>query len=234
MTTLAEAIAKCLAEGRCVQPLTDDDRVLLQRWDKALDRDHNQWQHISELFKNPNSLVHQTLCARHSARKDDESGCDSRAQQKQEEHKRLLGLAGMASALADYYREQQNCICVHAEDDKEAEKEFEQEYNRLEDLADSQTYQATAFRKAADALRLKPLVAVSQKTKGRKKDRNREQDLFLQHMSRWMILLHGTPHDLTVAEIASLVYEVQISKKTVEKQRDRMPKVTPPFSGKKP
>jgi hypothetical protein len=232
LTTLAEAIAECLATGRIIHaPLSDGDRALLERWQVALDTDRYKWQHISKLFKNPSGVVVLVLSALHSAQEDDKSGYNNWAHKRHEECERLLELASMASALADYYKEQQQCIVVN--DDEDADQEFEREYNRLEDLADSQAHQAAAFRKAAEARKPISYVSVSQKIKGRKEKRNREQDLFMRHLSRQMAMLYGTPHDLAVAEITTLIYKVQISKKTVEKQRGRTPKVTPLFSANK-
>jgi hypothetical protein len=80
MTTLAEEIARCLAEGHCSTamsgggkrfpgpPLTDEDKAFLHRWAGALHK--QEWKRNAEKFPNPDRLIFRVIHARRSAEDD--------------------------------------------------------------------------------------------------------------------------------------------------------------------
>jgi hypothetical protein len=74
MTTLAEAIAKCLADGSSGADggaVFPEDRAFLHRWTAALGL--SEWKRSARKFANPEKLVEIALGSRHLAERDDTS-----------------------------------------------------------------------------------------------------------------------------------------------------------------
>jgi hypothetical protein len=213
--TLAEAIAKCLADGCCSTavggtrvpgfPLTDEDKAFLHRWAGALHK--QEWKRNAEKFPNPDHLIWRTIAARRSAK--DDNGDSKRKKdelwQSLQEHQVL---ANMADCLLDHY-----------------ERVAEANRGRPDDVSDhianliecQSTIVHDLHRDFFIIYEHASNVHLSTKTT------ERERMLFMQHMSREMQVKWGDCHDSTVAAITSLMYQVPVSAKAVISQRKKMP-----------
>jgi hypothetical protein len=226
MTTLAEAIAKHLAEGHYGTPCTEPEKEFLRHWANALDT--LVWKRISKKDIRPISLVSETLLSLHHAVRDDKFGADGRTHHWPARRQELMDMADKAQALADFYwREGVTVVLTDDDDEQEEQRQLDEGYERLDELREWPLRQAKELREHADMLKQAPppLVHVSQKTEGR------ERRLFMQHLSRRMVERFGAWHDLTVAEITSLMYpKAKVSEQAVAKQREKLLKnATPPF-----
>jgi hypothetical protein len=214
MATLADEIARCLADGRCStamagsgkrypgSSLNDEDKAFLRRWADALVQ--SEWKRNAEKFVDPDRLIWGVFTARRLA--EDDHGKQRANEELWQSLQKHQALANMADLVLDHYEwlaegaggitdELAYLIECQTVIVRDLHKDFFVIYERI----------------YGDA----PKVHFSTHSS------TRERMLFMQYMSRDMKQSLDEWHDDTVAAIASLMYEVPVSRKAVERARSR-------------
>src|ERR1700722_4838753 len=188
-----EAITELLAGGG--SRLTDSDRGFLQRWADALDS--STWKRIARKICGHFWLVLVSIDEKRAAEADAPTEEDHRLSVIRKNHWQTEESMAAAQALllAPDLSEEATASAVA----------------RIRELQKQRAQHRVLVEQVLPAV--VPTLHVSQKLQ------DRERCLFMQRLSIEMIEWFDGPNDLVVAAITTLMYQIQVSTKAVEKQR---------------
>lgn len=226
---MTSAFKKAIAEAErdfepFIAPFTEYERSFLRRWAKDIDTD--KWaKNAKQIEDKASDVVLAAIVSLRSAKRDDKNDEDSGVAERRARRKTMLEWANTLDSLSEHYGQ----LSAY-----NGALTMRRRFGKFKHLVEQHKLEAEALRKCAPPAEQSAEVKVSQvenrMSKG-KKNRPREQLLFMQRMSGAMLDLFQQKHDATVADIVNLMYPgANVTDKNIAKQRKRMPKTSSPIS----